>query len=107
MYTATSEAGVAIEAVAALARYKSLNVAQKYARKADQLGRAPVEEPGLGNLTNEAVARQHTTREQIALAREAIADARGSNKRARTKASNVARRVSVTYLAPVCAVPCA
>ena len=41
MYTAASEAGVAIEAVAALARHKSLNVAQKYARNADQLERAP------------------------------------------------------------------
>jgi integrase len=37
MYTAASEVGIAIEAVAALARHKSLNVAQKYARKADQL----------------------------------------------------------------------
>jgi hypothetical protein len=41
MYTAASEAGVAIDAVAALARHKSLNVAQKYARRADQLKRAP------------------------------------------------------------------
>ena len=37
MYTAASEAGVAIEAVAALARHKSLNVSQKYARQANQL----------------------------------------------------------------------
>ena len=37
MYTAASEAGIAIEAVAALARDKSLNVAQEYARRADQL----------------------------------------------------------------------
>jgi hypothetical protein len=35
MYRAASEAGIAIEAVAALARHKSLNVAQKYSRKAD------------------------------------------------------------------------
>jgi integrase len=35
MYTAASEAGIPIEAVAALARHKSLNVAPKYARKAD------------------------------------------------------------------------
>ena len=41
MYVAASEAGVPIEAVAALARHKSLNVAQKYARRADQLRRAP------------------------------------------------------------------
>ena len=42
MYTTASEAGIAIEAVvAALARHKSLHVAQKYARKADQLKRAP------------------------------------------------------------------
>jgi hypothetical protein len=41
MYTAASEAGVPIEAVAALARHKSLNVAQKYARHADQLRRSP------------------------------------------------------------------
>jgi integrase len=47
MYTAASEAGIAIEAVAALARHKSLNVAQKYARKADQLKRAPSKDPAL------------------------------------------------------------
>src|SRR5215813_10205762 len=47
MYTAASEAGVAIKAVAALARHKSLNVAQKYARKADQLKRAPSKNPAL------------------------------------------------------------
>jgi integrase len=47
MYTAASEAGIAIEAVAALARHKSLNVAQKYARKADQLKRAPSKNPAL------------------------------------------------------------
>jgi hypothetical protein len=47
MYTAASEAGIAIEAVAALARHKSLNVAQKYARKADQLKRAPSTNPAL------------------------------------------------------------
>jgi integrase len=41
MYTAASEAGIAIEAVAALARHNSLNVAQRYARKADQLKSAP------------------------------------------------------------------
>jgi hypothetical protein len=47
MYTAASEAGVAIEAVAELARHKSLHVAQKYARKADQLKRAPSKNPAL------------------------------------------------------------
>jgi hypothetical protein len=47
MYVAASEAGIAIEAVAALARHKSLNVAQKYARKADQLMRAPSKNPAL------------------------------------------------------------
>jgi integrase len=47
MYTAASEAGIAIEAVAALARHKSLNVAQRYARKADQLKRAPSNNPAL------------------------------------------------------------
>ena len=47
MYTAASEAGVAIDAVAALARHKSLNVAQKYARNADQLKRAPSKNPAL------------------------------------------------------------
>jgi hypothetical protein len=47
MYTAASEAGVAIEAVAALARHKSLNVAQKYAKQADQLRRAPSKNPAL------------------------------------------------------------
>jgi integrase len=47
MYTAASEAGVAIEAVAALARHKSLHVAQKYARKADQLKRAPSKNPAV------------------------------------------------------------
>jgi hypothetical protein len=41
MYTAKSETGIAIEAVAGLARHKSRNVAQKFARKADQLERAP------------------------------------------------------------------
>lgn len=47
MYTAASEAGVPIEAVAALARHKSLNVAQKYARHADQLRRAPSRNPAV------------------------------------------------------------
>jgi hypothetical protein len=47
MYTAASEAGIAIGSVAALARHKSLNVAQKYARKADQLKRAPPKNPVL------------------------------------------------------------
>jgi hypothetical protein len=47
MYTAASEAGIAIEAVAAHARPKSLNVAQKYAGKADQLKRAPSKNPAL------------------------------------------------------------
>ena len=47
MYTAASEAGVPIEAVAALARHKSLHVAQKYARHADQLRRAPSKNPAL------------------------------------------------------------
>ena len=35
MYTVASEAGIAIEAVAALARHKSVSVTQKYVRKAD------------------------------------------------------------------------
>jgi integrase len=48
MYTAASEAGIPIVAVAALARHKSLNVVQKYARKA-----RPVEEPGAGDLAPE------------------------------------------------------
>jgi hypothetical protein len=47
MYTAASEAGVSIEAVAALARHKSLRVAQKNARHADQLRRAPSKNPAL------------------------------------------------------------
>jgi integrase len=47
MYTAASEAGIAIEAVAALARHKSLHVAQRYARNADQLKRAPSKNPAL------------------------------------------------------------
>jgi hypothetical protein len=47
MYTAASEAGVAIDAVATLARHTSLNVAQKYARNADQLKRAPSKNPAL------------------------------------------------------------
>jgi hypothetical protein len=47
MYTAASEAGIAIEAVASLARHKSLNVAQKYARRADHLKRAPSKNPAL------------------------------------------------------------
>jgi hypothetical protein len=47
MYIAASEAGIAIEAVAALVRHKSLNVAQKYARKADLLKRAPSKNPAL------------------------------------------------------------
>jgi len=51
MYTAASEAGIAIEAVAAQARHKSLNVAQKYARRADQLKRAPSKNPALAVLT--------------------------------------------------------
>jgi hypothetical protein len=42
-----SEAGVSIEAVAAHARHRSLHVAQKYARKADQLKRAPSKHPAL------------------------------------------------------------
>jgi hypothetical protein len=41
LYTAASEAGVAIEPVAELARYKSLHVALRYARQANQLKRAP------------------------------------------------------------------
>jgi hypothetical protein len=41
MYTAASEA------VAAHARHNSINVAQKYARKADQLKRAPSKNPAL------------------------------------------------------------
>jgi hypothetical protein len=45
LYTAASEAGIAIQAVVALARQKSLNVAQKYARKADQLKRGPSKNP--------------------------------------------------------------
>jgi hypothetical protein len=47
MYTAASEAGIAIDAVAALARHKSLNVALKYTRKADQMKRAPSRNPAL------------------------------------------------------------
>jgi hypothetical protein len=47
MYTAASEAGVAIEAVAAQARHRSLHVAQRYARKVDQLKRAPSKNPAL------------------------------------------------------------
>jgi len=47
MYTAASEAGVAIGAVAAHARHRSLHVAQKYGRKADQLKRAPSKNPAL------------------------------------------------------------
>jgi hypothetical protein len=47
MYTGASEAGIATEAVAALARHKSLTVAQKYARRADQLKRAPLKNPVL------------------------------------------------------------
>jgi galactitol-specific phosphotransferase system IIB component len=47
LYVSASEAGVAIEAVASLARHKSLNVAQRYARKADQLRRAPSKNPAL------------------------------------------------------------
>jgi hypothetical protein len=47
MHTAASEAGVAVEAVAALARHKSLHVAQKYARNADQLKRALSKNPAL------------------------------------------------------------
>jgi len=46
-YTAAAEAGIAIESVAALARHESLNVAQKYTRKADQLKRAPSKNPVL------------------------------------------------------------
>ena len=41
MYMVASATGIAIEAVAALARHKSLNAAQKYARQADRLKRAP------------------------------------------------------------------
>jgi hypothetical protein len=44
LYTAPPEAGIAIEAVAALARHKLLNMAQEYARRADQL--RSFEEPG-------------------------------------------------------------
>jgi hypothetical protein len=51
MYTAASEAGIAIDAVAALARHKSLHVAQKYARHANQLRRAPSKNPGGGDLS--------------------------------------------------------
>ena len=36
-----------IEAVAALAHHKSLNVAQKYARHSDQLRRAPSRNPAV------------------------------------------------------------
>jgi hypothetical protein len=49
VYTAASEAGIAIEAVAALARHKSLNVAQKYARNADRLKHAPPKNPALAS----------------------------------------------------------
>jgi hypothetical protein len=46
---AGSEAGIAIETVAALACHKLLNVAQKYARKADQLKRN-VQKSRVGDL---------------------------------------------------------
>jgi len=45
MYTAASEAGIAIEAVAALVRHKSLNVAQSRSAQA-----RAVEESGAGDL---------------------------------------------------------
>jgi hypothetical protein len=44
-----SRAGATIEAVATLARHKSLNVAQKYARRADQLKREPSKNSALSN----------------------------------------------------------
>jgi hypothetical protein len=47
MDTAASKAGIAIDPVAALARHKSLKVAQKYARKVDQFKRAPSKNPAL------------------------------------------------------------
>jgi hypothetical protein len=47
MYTPASEAGVPIEAVAVLARHKSLHFAQKYARHAGQLRRAPSRNPAV------------------------------------------------------------
>ena len=54
MYTAASEAGVAIEAVAALARHKSLHVAQKYARHA---ATGALEKPCTSDLMREVARR--------------------------------------------------
>src|SRR5262245_36510857 len=56
LYTAPSETGIAIEAVTALGRHKSLNVAQKYARKAVQLKGAPPKNPAGGNGAKEGHA---------------------------------------------------
>ena len=62
MYTAVCEAGIAIEAVAALARHKSLNVAQKFARRADQISSsARLPRPHTGNL-RDGTARLRFTR---------------------------------------------
>ena len=75
MYTAASEAGVAIDAVASLARHKSLNVAQKYARNADQLKRA-VQEPGAGNLgARDEARRLRMSRSRSTVGGDVAADA--------------------------------
>jgi len=46
-YTAAAEAGVPVDAVAALARHRSLTIATRYARQANLLRRAPSKHPEL------------------------------------------------------------
>jgi len=50
-----------IEAVASLARHKSLNIAQKYARKTERLKRAPSKNPALADLIATARPSNPTT----------------------------------------------
>jgi len=59
MYTAPSEAGIAMEAVATLARHKSLNVVQKYTRRADQT--RALQEPRAGNQRSLAMGHFRST----------------------------------------------
>ena len=72
MYTAASEAGIAIEAVAALVRHKSLNVAQSRSAQA-----RAVEEPGSGDLSGRAGARRMASASPLKAVGDAALPSRG------------------------------
>ena len=54
MYLSASAAGVAVGAVAELARHQPLHVAQKHARRADRLKSRAIQEHGSANLSDAA-----------------------------------------------------